>query len=214
MEKRLVDDRLSGFLDDLRSAKPAPGGGTASAVMGALGSALLLMVLNLTIGKKRFEEHRPRLEELKKRLEENYEKFLFLIDEDTISFNNLFALFRQKKDIAESDPAFKKDLSDATKYSIFVPLEGMRHAVSALEMAYELPSITNPNVISDVGVGIWALNSCFEGAKLNVLINFSDAIEKEYKDKILEEIRTLEGRRMESFNPTCSAVENALYRTV
>jgi formiminotetrahydrofolate cyclodeaminase len=163
----LTNLKVTEFLAEVASKRPAPGGGSVAAQLGALGASLAAMVINLTIGKKRYAQYEPELLDLLPKAEALRQEFLRLIDEDTKSFMELFPLMK----IKEPTPDDLAKLDAATQKACETPLAVMTKALDGLKMTARLTEIGNQNCLSDVGVSALCLRAAFFGAKMNVLIN-------------------------------------------
>ncbi|MBC7081599.1 MAG: cyclodeaminase/cyclohydrolase family protein [Thermoplasmatales archaeon] len=173
------------FLEELASASPAPGGGSASALGGAIACGLAEMVCNLTIGKKKYEsveeEMKARLYELKNMRKE----FLLLVEEDANAFNEVIKAIREKKGIEE---AYKKacEVPAKTAEKCFILMREIR----------EIAEKGNKNSISDAGVAMLFANASFNSAILNVKINLSCIEDQIYKSEMRRKIDEM-GREAE-----------------
>ncbi|MBO7363784.1 MAG: cyclodeaminase/cyclohydrolase family protein [Lachnospiraceae bacterium] len=165
------DLRIEHFLETLGSGAPVPGGGGASALAGAFGTSLGMMVLNLTIGKRRYEEIREELEALLSHLTELREIFYQLADKDEEVFLPLSKAYGMPKNTPEEalvkDAFMQQALYDAT----VVPLSMMETAVSALEDLKTVAEKGSRLAISDAGVAVSFLRTALDGASYNVKIN-------------------------------------------
>lgn len=159
------------FASLLGSDVPAPGGGSASALMGSLGSALTAMVCALTLGKKKYAEHQALAQEIMDKASALQARFLELMDEDTLAFGEMSAAFALPKgtdgEKAARSLAIQKALLTCTK----TPFAMMQLCAQALELAHEAFGKTNAGALSDLGVSALSLRSAMQGAWLNVLIN-------------------------------------------
>lgn len=155
----------------LGSDAPAPGGGSASALMGSLGSALTAMVCALTLGKKKYAEHQELAQEILQKANALQVRFLELMDEDTLAFGEMSAAFALPKgtdgEKAARSLAIQKALLTCTK----TPFAMMQLCAQALELAHASLGKTNAGALSDLGVSALSLRSAMQGAWLNVLIN-------------------------------------------
>ena len=158
------------FTAEVASKSPAPGGGSVSAAVGAFGCALLAMVCNLTLGKKKYAEVEPQVSDVLARAEKLRMRFVELIDEDTDAFNRLFAFFKFKEMTEEQ----KREMAETERACIEVPQTTMKTALAALEAAADLAPIGNKNAISDLGVAVKCLETAFHGAEFNVRINLAN----------------------------------------
>lgn len=172
---KLVDMTVNGFLNEVDSTSPAPGGGSVSALTSALGVSLARMVGHLSFGKKKFEgldegikvEFRRRFHILQGIEEELKE----LVDKDTESFNLFMAAMKMPKETEEEKRVRSEAMEDAAKKSIDTPLKIARLSSEALHMLDYFVTYGNKNAISDVGVATTLLYSGLEGAVMNIRVN-------------------------------------------
>ncbi|WP_434777848.1 cyclodeaminase/cyclohydrolase family protein [Neisseria sp. Ec49-e6-T10] len=170
---KLVDYTLSGFTDLLASDAPAPGGGSAAALEGAIGIALTKMVGSLTVGKAKYEEHQAFVVQLIEEAEKIKNDFIDVIDRDTEAFNGVSAVFSMPKE-TDADKAKRKEaMQTALKACTKTPYEMMCFAQAAIELTAKAVDKTNTNAASDLGVAALSLKAAVQGAWLNILINIS-----------------------------------------
>jgi len=199
-KKRLVEMTCRAFAHETASESPAPGGGSISAYMGALGAALGTMVANLSAHKAgwddRWEEFSDRAEQGQALLAE----LLHLVDEDTEAFNRIMAVFAMPKSTDEERAARSEALQAATLYATQVPLRTMRAAVQVFDLVEAMAAEGNPNSVSDAGVGALAARSAVLGACLNVKINAAGLKDRTAADALVAEAEELaaEARRREA----------------
>jgi formiminotetrahydrofolate cyclodeaminase len=182
---------MEDFLEQLASKSPTPGGGSVSALMGALGFSLLSMVCRLTIGKEKYKDVEEDLKMIAEETEEGRTKLTSLIEEDARAFDGVMAAFKMPKG-EERKEAIQKALLQAC----LVPLETMKLAFRGLEIAKTCAQKGNRNALSDVGVGALALQTTARGAAMNIMINLSSLKEggKEIQsemEEILEKSKLL-----------------------
>ena len=171
MSEKLIDLTVKDYLDILKSDAPAPGGGSVSALAGAQGAGLLLMVIGLTEGKEKFADFESACKEAKPILEEAFDGLKEGIDRDTEGFNQVMAAFAMPKDTDDEKQARRAAIQAGTIASTEAPLHNMELAVDALKAAEILSGKFNPNCLSDFGVGVLNLKLCVQGAGMNVKIN-------------------------------------------
>ncbi|MEK7248833.1 MAG: cyclodeaminase/cyclohydrolase family protein, partial [Bacteroidota bacterium] len=164
---------LNGFLDELASSSPAPGGGSVAALAGALGAALTSMVCNLTIGKKKYAGVEEDMKKILKESEELRARFTLLIDQDADAFNKVMEAFSLPKDDESQQALRDAAITAATKEATMVPLEVMKHCIDALALAQNIAANGNKNSVSDAGVSALMLHAACESAALNVRINLN-----------------------------------------
>jgi formiminotetrahydrofolate cyclodeaminase len=188
----LIEETLAGFLDELASDSPAPGGGSVAALSGALGAALGAMVCRLTVGKKKYADAKEEMQELMDQLDEAKKKFMLLIDLDTDAFNKLMMAFKLPKGTDDEKAARSRAIQEATKGATDVPMRTCRGCLKVIELCAPVAKKGNVNSITDVGCAVLAARAGFNGAVLNVRINLGGLKDKEFKGQIEEELQTLE----------------------
>lgn len=177
---KLVEKNIQEFIEILASKEPAPGGGSASALCGAVGTSLLTMVANLTHGKEKFKDEEPLMKSILTDADLIIKEFLYLVDQDTEAFQKVSAVFSMPKDSDEEKTKRREAMQNALKYASIVPLNMMVKAVEALKLLDKAVGHSNPSAISDLGVGAIALKTALQGAWLNVKINLSSIKDGEY----------------------------------
>ena len=185
--KRLVDMTVTGFADETASESPAPGGGSISAYMGALGAALGTMVANLSAHKAGWDDRWEEFSDQAVRGREIMIRLMALVDEDTEAFNRIMAVFAMPKGTAEEKAARAAALQEATLYATEVPLRTMRESARVFDLAEAMARNGNPASVSDAGVGALAARAAVLGAYLNVRINAAGLKDREQADKLLKE---------------------------
>jgi len=173
-KKKLVDLTLTEFTDETASESPAPGGGSVSAYMGAMGVALGTMVANLSSHKRGWDDRWEEFSEWAEKGMKYQSELVRLVDEDTDAFNKIMDAFSLSKKTDDEKTIRKQAIQDATKNAIMVPFRVMEVSYKALELIKAMAEIGNPNSVSDAGVGALAIRSCVKGAFLNVKINSGD----------------------------------------
>lgn len=185
--KSLVSMSLSGFIDETSSESAAPGGGSVSAAMGALGVALGTMVANLSSHKKGWDD---RWEEFSKHAEKGkalQDELVRLIDEDTKAFNKIMDAFSLPKNSAGEKEIRNSAVQSATLNAIQIPFNTMKTAFAGFDLIRDMVNTGNPNSVSDAGVGALAIRACILGAWLNVKINAASYEDKKSLENILKE---------------------------
>ena len=177
--KGLSDITVTEFSDLLASDAPAPGGGSVAALCGSLAAALGSMVANLTYNKKGYKEHNEKMNIVAKDMQLRRRELLNLIDEDTNAFNIMMAAMKaqnaakkgtDKAAIAEAD----KNMDEANKYAISVPLQVMEKIYELLPNLKTVGEFGNINAASDAGVGALLVQAGVKAAGLNVKINLKN----------------------------------------
>lgn len=170
-ESKLIDLSVKGFIDELASNSPAPGGGSVAALVGSLGAALTAMVAALSHEKKGYLEKREMMENVGEKTQKIKDRLSFLIDEDTNAFNKVMVANRISATTPDEIAEKEKLVLDANKYAIDIPLEVAKTSFKIFELAELMVNEGNPNSVSDVGVAGEVAYTAVRGACLNVLIN-------------------------------------------
>ncbi|MBU4362483.1 cyclodeaminase/cyclohydrolase family protein [bacterium] len=167
----LIDKKINNFLDELASNSPTPGGGSVAALAGALGAALISMVGNLTIGKKKYED----VEEDIKKIISSSEKLRYelsqLIEEDVKVFNNFMATYKMPKETEDEKKIRAEKIQESLIKAAKVPLKVAYKCLDILSLSKEVAEKGNINVVSDAGVAVLMAEAALESAILNVKIN-------------------------------------------
>jgi len=189
--KKLIDLTVKGFAVETASESPAPGGGSISAYMGALGAALGTMVANLSSHKPGWDERWQYFSDWAEKGQAIMSEMLFLVDEDTNSFNKILTAFGLPKGNDEEKAARSAAIQAATQYATEIPLRTMKVAYSAFDLIEAMAKEGNPNSLSDAGVGALALRSAIYGAYMNVRINSADLKDKAVSEKLVTEAQQI-----------------------
>lgn len=195
--KRLVDLTAEGFADETSSESPAPGGGSISAYMGALGAALGTMVANLSAHKPGWDDRWEIFAKVAEKGRAIQEKLIALVDEDTDAFNRIMAVFAMPKKTDEEKAARKEAMEAATLYATEVPLRTMKASYEVFDVVEDMARNGNPNSVSDAGVGTLAARSAVLGAYLNVRINAAGLKDREKADTLLKEAAAIAEKAVE-----------------
>ena len=186
-QERLVGMRLREFANETAAESPAPGGGSISAYVGALGVSLGSMVGNLSSHKKGMDDRWEFFSDWAEKGQQLKDELLFLVDEDTRSFNRIMAAFGLPKATEEEKKARSTEIQAATRYATEIPLRVMKAAFASLAIIKAMAEEGNPNSVTDAGVGALCARTAVQGAYLNVRINASGLKDKEFVDGILKE---------------------------
>lgn len=186
-KKRLVDLTARDFATETASESPAPGGGSVSAYMGSLGAALGTMVANLSSHKPGWDDRWEYFSEWAVKGQEIKEKMLWLVDEDTNSFNRILDAFSLPKGNDDEKAARSAAIQDATLYATQIPLETMKVASSAFDLIEAMVREGNPNSVSDAGVGALAVRAAVYGGYMNVKINSADLKDRTKAGELVSE---------------------------
>lgn len=195
--KKLVNMTLTSFKDLTASESPAPGGGSVSAYVGALGAALGSMVANLSAHKRGWDDRWEEFSNWAEKGKKYHAALLDCVDEDTRAFNLIMEAYQLPKNTAQEQLARKQAIERATRVAIEVPLKVMKLAFEAMEILQAMADGGNPNSVSDAGVGALCACAAVEGAFLNVKINASGYADKPYVDKVMEQALSVEKKAKE-----------------
>jgi glutamate formiminotransferase/formiminotetrahydrofolate cyclodeaminase len=185
--KKLVNMTCSDFADETASESPAPGGGSISAYMGALGAALGTMVANLSAHKPGWDDQWEYFSDSAEKGREIMSRLMTLVDKDTEAFNEIMAVFAMPKSTPEEKAARAAALEVATIHAAEVPLQTMKAAFEAFDLLEAMAREGNPNSASDVGVGALAVRSAILGAQLNVKINAAGIKDRTVAQALLDD---------------------------
>lgn len=190
-QTKLVDLTVKGFAEETSRESPAPGGGSVSAYMGALGASLGTMVANLSSHKPGWDH---RWEEFAVWAEKGMalqEELLHLVDEDTEAFNRIMQAFGMPKNNDEEKTLRSEAIQKATLFATEVPLETMKASVKVFELCRQMVAEGNPNSVSDAGVGALAARAAVIGAGMNVKINASSLKDRQKAEALIAEANAI-----------------------
>lgn len=176
---KLAELQVNGFTQLLASDAPAPGGGSAAALEGALGAALTAMVCDLTAGKKQYVQHRDFAREVQKKAEALRLRLVDVMDRDTEAFLLVSDAFAMPKATDEEKAARSAAIQRGLVKCTETPMEVMELAAGTLELTASLLGRFNESAASDLGVAALSLRAGIQGAWLNVLINVGSLKDRE-----------------------------------
>jgi glutamate formiminotransferase / formiminotetrahydrofolate cyclodeaminase len=199
-EKSLTGMTCKGFANETASESPAPGGGSVSAYIGALGVSLGTMVANLSSHKPGWDDRWEEFSGWAEKGQQLKDELLFLVDEDTRSFNRIMDAYSLPKGSAEEKTARTAAIQEATKYAIEIPFRTMQKALETMEIIQTMVHKGNPNSVTDAGVGALCARSAVMGAFLNVKVNATGLTDKVFAEDILKKGAAIEtlAKEMES----------------
>ncbi len=171
---------LEVFLEDLASSKPAPGGGSAAAVAGALSAALTSMVANLTVGKERYEDVEDEFNDLLERAEELRVEFLDSIQEDIEAYNRVMDAYGAPKGTQEEKEKRKEAIQKALKGATEPPFKMAELALEVLDLARKCSIDGNQHAVTDAGASAILAEATVRTSLLNVDINLSSISDEEF----------------------------------
>lgn len=184
-ENKLVDMNLTAFANETASESPAPGGGSISAYVGALGVSLGTMVANLSAHKRGWDDQWETFSEVAERGQKLKDTLLNLVDEDTRAFNRIMDAFALPKKTDEEKKIRNEAIQQASKVAMEIPFKVMETSYRSVEIMRAMAENGNPNSVSDAGVGALCALTAVEGAFLNVKINASGIHDKAFTRELI-----------------------------
>jgi formiminotetrahydrofolate cyclodeaminase len=197
---------IDGFLDRLASGDPTPGGGSAAAIMGAMGAALVSMVCNVSFGKKGCEAAEPELRNMLVRSEELRGRLAAMVAEDIAAFDGLMAAYKLPKSSDEEKSRRTATIQTSLERATVVPLECARACFEVVALARRAADLGYQHVISDVGVGVAAADAALRSAALNVFINAPSLKDRPFAQSAIEEVERLVATSAADAEATYAAV--------
>lgn len=167
----LTEKPVTTFLDELASSAPAPGGGSVAALAGALGAALVSMVCNLTVGKKKYADVQEEIEALLKRSEALRRELVGFLEEDVHAYTVVSEAMKMPRETEEEKAKRAAALDKALKDATAVPLKVAKACVEVMELCRPVAEKGNVNAVSDAGVAVLLAEAGLRSAALNVFIN-------------------------------------------
>ena len=187
----LKDQKVANFLDTLASKSATPGGGSVAALTGAMASALLSMVGNLTMGKEKYQDVEDDIKRILERSEKLRNQFEVLMEKDIEAFDQFMAVLKLPRETEEQKEARREKMQLALVEAANVPLEVARRSVEVLAICQEIAEKGNKNVISDAGVGVILAEAALESAILNVRCNLGMIKDEKTKERFRSEVAEL-----------------------
>ena len=195
----MLEKKTTEFLEVLSSAEPVPGGGGASAAVGAFASALGMMVANLTVGKKKYADVEEEIIDIRGQLEVLREELVALTDKDAEAFEPLSRAYGLPKETQEQKEEKERVMEKALYEASIVPLQIMRAVSKVIGLLKILGEKGSRIAVSDVGVAVLFARAALEGASLNIYINTRLMKDREQaeklnreSDELIQEARTLQ----------------------
>jgi formiminotetrahydrofolate cyclodeaminase len=202
----MTQSSVEKFLDDLASGNPTPGGGSAAAIMGAMGAALVSMVCNVTIGKKGYETVEVEMRSVLSESERVRRRLTAMVAEDIAAFDSILAAYKLPKATEEDKTARAAAIQAGLRRATEVPLDCARVCAEVIALSRRASEQGYLNVISDGGVGVLAGFTGLRSAALNVYIN-APAL----KDRVFAAQATAELEKLLEF---CGTEREAVYKIV
>jgi methenyltetrahydrofolate cyclohydrolase len=182
---------LETFLDELASGAPTPGGGSAAAVIGAMGAALISMVCNVTIGKKGHEAVEAEMRSVRDESERLRARLTSMVADDIAAFDGLMAAYRLPK-VSDEEKSLRAAAIQSTLHAATeTPLACARACAQVVALSKRAGEKGYAGVVSDAGVGVLAANAALRSAALNVYINAPSLKDRSYAEGALTEIEKL-----------------------
>ena len=203
----ITDKNCKEFINILSSKEPVPGGGGASALVGAIGMALGSMVGNLTLGKKKYENFQDDIKIILQKAKELQDELVMLVEKDAEVFEPLSKAYGLPKNTEEEKAKRNVIMEEALRKACSVPLEIMRKTLETIELHEQLLMKGTKLAISDVGVGVIFCKSALMGASLNVFINTKLMKDRLYAEKINNETEKMLREGTERADRIYKAVE-------
>ncbi len=186
-----MNDSLKSFIDNTASGTPTPGGGSVAALVGSLGASLLCMVGNFTAGKQKYKSVEKDVRKILAETDELKESLFVLVREDMEAYEKFSQASHMPKDTPMMVEKRKQLLQETLKEAAEVPWRISQASLRVIELAEKLLPKGNPNLITDIGVGVLLAEAALKSAVLNVKINLSFIKDEEYKttrNRALEDI--------------------------
>lgn len=208
--QKLIDLTVKGLAEETSRESPAPGGGTISAYMGALGAALGTMVANLSSHKRGWDDRWETFARWADKGQALMSELLALVDEDTEAFNRIMAAFSMPKTTAEEQTARTNAIQQATLYAAEVPLRTMKASFRTFDICRAMALEGNPASVSDAGVGTLATRAAILGADLNVRINASQLKDRAKADALIAEANEIASEACKAEEEILAIVESKI----
>jgi formiminotetrahydrofolate cyclodeaminase len=187
----ITSSSVSKFLDDLASGAPTPGGGSAAAIMGAMGAALVSMVCNVTMAKKGHEAVAAEMKSVRDQAEILRTRLTAMVAEDVAAFDGLMAAYRLPK-LSEEDQSHRAAaIQSSLRAATETPLDCARACAEVVALSRRAGEIGYAGVISDAGVGVLAAHTALRGAALNVYVNAPSLKDRAFADQATLELEKL-----------------------
>ena len=188
----LTELTVKEFINKVISNDPVPGGGSVSALNGALAGALSAMVANLTVGRKKYVEVNDLMQELAARFEQLSQRLIEDVDRDSDAYNRVFAAFKLPKETDEEKQIRSEAIQRETKYAAQVPMEVARAVHDVLPLIDTVARKGNSNAVTDACVSMMCARTAVLGALLNVRINLTSIKDEAFVQSMGEEADAIE----------------------
>jgi len=188
----LTELTVKGFLAETAGEAPVPGGGSISALNGAIAASLCQMVANLTIGKKKYADCEAEMKEIAAKAASIAQELVLDVDRDSDAYDKVFAAFKLPKETDEEKAARSQAIQESTKYAAEVPMEVARRVYSLLDMIDAVVARGNQNAVTDGCVAMMCARCAIVGALFNVRINLTSLKDRDFAAKLSQEADKME----------------------
>jgi len=202
--------QMKEFIEQVQSKEPTPGGGSVSALGGALGAALGEMVCRLTIIKKQYEAVKPEFQNLRRELDLLRNELTFLIEKDAQSFDAVMLAMKKPKGTEEEIAVRNRAIQEATKQAARVPIEVMEKTLKVMEILPAVAEKGSVNSVSDAGVANLMAMAALKGASLNVRINLAGLNDKKFAEELKDRMAGLLARGEKLFNQVSKIIDGKI----
>lgn len=204
---------LERYLEDAAAGTPTPGGGSVSALAGALATTMANMAANMTIGRPEFKEFEATLKTMNEEIQRIRKEFLRLMHEDMEVYQSVIEAYHLPKSTPEETSKRSQSIQSSLKRAMDVPLQTARLSLNLLEHTRKMVDISNPNLLGDVAVASVLANAALMGGKINVKINLSLIKDKTLVEKTHQEILQATERSQTLLSEIMEKVEKAITKT-
>ena len=184
----LIDKTVSGFVEELASNSPAPGGGSTAALAGTLGAALSVMVCNFTVDNPKFSDVKAEISLVKKKGIDLKNSLMEYIDGDTDAFDEVMKAYKLPKGTDDEKTLRVERIQEATKQATLLPLKVAEACVEVLKLSIKVLTIGNPNTACDAAVSGVMAYAGFQGAIFNVKINLNSIKDETFIQSVRDKI--------------------------
>lgn len=201
----MIEKSLKDYINEAKSGEPTPGGGSVAALAGSLGAALTVMVGNLTIDRKKYNELDQDKKDLMDKnfelLNQHIENLNKIVDEDTKAFDGVMQAFAMPKDSEEEKVLRSQAIEAGYRVALDVPLRCAKECLEAMRLQKIFADHGNLGALTDVGVGTLLLYTGLESALMNVLINLKGIKDEDFKaemNKLMDDMLS-EAKELKDF---------------
>ncbi len=205
-----LNQPLKSFIDNTAKGTPTPGGGSVAALVGSLGAALLCMVGNFTVGKPKYKSVQKDVKEILAEADKLKESLFVLIREDMEAYEKFSRASQMPKDTPLMREKRKQVLQKTLKEAAEVPWRISQASLQVIELAEKLLPKGNPNLITDVGVGVLLAEAALKSAVLNVKINLSFIKDEEYKNRKIKALEDILSRASQIGDGVLKAIQEEM----